>query len=920
MGIEQLFVVPVAVIIVLCILGSLMFGKLNAKFRCGSIIVAAVLAFVVTLIVKGNIATESVFKGLIQALQGSGSAGLAELAEQLLPVGETLMSVLGAIIAPVLFLVFFIVFYVLAFVVSVIVWIGKVIAYAASEEKKKNGKFTRLVTGVISGLVIVVCILVPVSAYADVAAIAIPELEANGIIDDSGLEEQIADINNSTPITVFRKAGGDFLVTSLTTIDIKDEDYVTKTTVNVEAENLIKLYSHITLLSGVEIKDYSEAEADAILAVGEDLASSKLISRLAGDLIYTATDAWKNGNAFIGVEKPSLGETFDPVFDEIINISNNDAKNTTYLGEDITTISHLIAEMAKSGVFTKLDGEPMALLGTLTDDGVIDSIIFELNNNARMKRIIPVVSNIGFKIIGDTIGIPENKTEVYDNMMSEVAGELNSSLALPEAERVTSITNKIMANTKNAGMTICETEAHILATGLAQYFADDTDVTAEEVTQFFAEISEAMAKEDATENVGFTGEISIGKLNGKNKKDTSDATAKLLKKIYQAANIENEDARKNAIKNAVNNSELFENVSAEAKEILQDTIVEFSSKIDVQELANSLENITSLSSSEKATEKITTVTMDDIKFDPDAYMNSSATTEELTKNMTDVFKCAAKVADALTSLDGGNSEGSLEQFSEVTEALGGILDTLAKEESYGKDKAHDLFAAVITSSIVTESTGISKEDTQKIVDSTTEISDYTSLVGAVTQMGSVVNGVQNNDVNSENIVELIKHLNRENIVLVDTLVTPDTIAEFGIKSDKADEAAKIIHKVFHNLADITDESAFATEAEAVKHLLELAAAASELKDDEMVFGENGKLKCTALELIEYIYNSSAVKDALEYSETELGSNPMSLKLGNADIAILTEACEQFIANNPSADARAFVEAINVFFGVNEDAE
>ena len=88
----------------------------------------------------------------------------------------------------------------------------------------------------------------------------------------------------------------------------------------------------------------------------------------------------------------------------------------------------------------------------------------------------------------------------------------------------------------------------------------------------------------------------------------------------------------------------------------------------------------------------------------------------------------------------------------------------------------------------------------------------------------------------------------------------------------------------------------------------------------MVFGENGKLKCTALELIEYIYNSSAVKDALEYSETELGSNPMSLKFGNADIAILTEACEQFIANNPSADARDFVEAINVFFGVNEDAE
>ena len=115
-SIEQYAIAPVAVIIVVYILGSLMFGKLNAKFRCFSIILSAVLAFAVTMLVKANISTEAVFSGVVLTLKNSGVTEIAELAEQLMPVGETLLSVLGAIIGPILFLVLFIVF-------SIITWV-----------------------------------------------------------------------------------------------------------------------------------------------------------------------------------------------------------------------------------------------------------------------------------------------------------------------------------------------------------------------------------------------------------------------------------------------------------------------------------------------------------------------------------------------------------------------------------------------------------------------------------------------------------------------------------------------------------------------------------------------------------------------------------------------------------------------------
>ena len=641
-------------------------------------------------------------------------------------------------------------------------------------------------------------------------------------------------------------------------------------------------------------------------------SSSKLISKLAGELIYTATDAWQHGETFIGIEKPTLGETFDPVFNEIVNISHDDAKNATYLGEDITTIAHLVSEFAKAGLFAKLDAEPDELLDTLTADGVIENIISELNHNARMKRLIPVVSNIGFKLIGDTIGIPETKAEVYDDMMSSVATKLNDTATLSEPERIDTIADMITSATADAGMNIEETEARILAAGISQYFTGDNMVTPEEVTQFFAEVSEAMSGEEgsSTEGIAYTSGASVVKLSGNNsKKDAAGFAAKLLKQLQQTGKIDNEAERNRQIEDAIKSSPLFDNIPEDVKESIQGNIIEKAQNADLTASASSLDNIAALASSETATEKITLITMSDIKFNPDDYMNSSASAEELTNTMVDVFKSASSIVKSLND----SEESGSDKLTSMTTALGGILDALSGSDSYGKDKAHNLFAAVVTSSIVTESTGLSREDTFKIVEGTKDVENYTGLVGTMTQMGNVVSGMQNSEVNTDDLVSLIKNLDKTTVALVDSLITAETIEGFGIGVENSEDAAKLVHKLFSILADINDESTFENEATAVKHLLDLATSASNLGDANNAFGANGALSCTASEFISYVYDSVAVRQTFEYSKAELGVNPFSVTLNAEDKDVLVKACDSFKASHANSDG--FIQSIYAFFGL-----
>lgn len=897
----------IVLIFLLSVGGSYVFGKINAKFRCLSIVTAALSAFIGALIVKFNMSSGWALNIVIDYLKSAGEATTSETLAELSEVTVTLLSVIGSLTAPIIFLVFFIIFSIIAFITSVIVWFCKMIASASNPEKKKNGFITRLVTGAVSGLVVTTCLLIPISAYSRVAAIALPELEHSGIVEkDSEVASIITEVDEAIVVKSFRIFGGSLMTNALTNINLNDENSVTTVKLADETQNLATLYSHILSLSETKLEDYSDKEAEAILAIGDDFAHSKLITKLSCETLFALTEAWKNGEDFIGIQKPDMGETFAPIFDELILISNSDSQNDTYLGEDITTIAQLVSHLANSGVFAKLDQEPTELIHTLTDNGVISDLITTLNSNQRMKRLIPILSNVGFSVISDSIGIPADKNAVYNDMMSDIADTINVSASLEESERAAKIAETIMATTHDAGMDIAETEATILADSLIKYFGSNTSVTSADVATFFAEVGAAMS-ESGSSSIAFTGTPAFSKLNSSSA--YSAEAGDLLQKLAEAALITDESARKNAINAAVNGSELYASASADAKKAL----IEIASNASAEIMAASLENAAALQSSEKAIGKIKKITLSDINFNLDLYLNSSATSDVINNDMTALFINAATIVKNLASIN--NSESGAMNFSVIAEALGKILDILASNDIYGKEKTHDLFEAIISSGIISDATGLSRAEIDKLIESTIGITKYSTVVGAMADITSVADGMQNNSLESDHIQSLIGNLDHESVVVVDTLITSEKLKESGLNAKDPEQATEVVHKLFGELSAIQNEELFETEANAVEHLLELATVASHTTKEDKIFGEGGVLGVTATQVIEELHLSSAVCSTFEYSNNTAGTNPFGIDMNENDKAEFSAACEQYLKENPTDEAKEFINNTKTFFDI-----
>lgn len=885
-------------IMILSIIGALLFGRTNAKFRCASIGCAAVLSFIATIITKSLLKKGELIT-LIESLIAE-FAQLAQAAISMPEVTETILSLVSAMIAPLLFIIFFIVFSIIAFLVSVIVWLIKVIT-TTEENKRKNSIVTRLVTGVISGLIFIVCIMIPVSSYASVASSALP------IIDDPEFEavgDISTELNNVPTIKVFNTLGGSLLCNTLTNIKFTDGEETITTNLSNEAESVAYLYNNIKKLSGIELSDYSNTEAEIIITIGENLSGSKFITKLSSGIIYYATDAWRKGEPFLGVEKPSAGQTFDPVIDEFFLIAHTDSQNISYLSEDINTIAHLISDFATGGVFAKLESEPKEIITALTENDIILNVIADLNANPRMKRLIPILTNLGFSIIGDSIGIPENAQEVYDGIMSDISDAINNTASYQISDRINTVADTVYASITESGTQITEEDALIIASALVSKFENKQLVKPEEITAFFLSLNEALS-EGETADITFSGSFSIAPLGKDSDTDVSVIVAALLNEISAASDLDGE-AKAQAIQNALDAfiaTGIIDSASSEYKAAFVESVCENALSRSKEDTAKTIENIKALKSGQTASSVITKITLESIFFDPELYTQSTIDSTELNNSMAKLFSNAADIVYKMSESDF--------DITHMTDHLSDLFDTLAHTSIYGQQKTHHLFSALLHSSAIQDSISLSNDILSSIIDSTKDINDFSSLIEMIGGFSGVIENSGEDNIQTDHIINIIKNTNKETAGVIETIITEETLVDAGIENNNMTQTVDVVQNVFANLAEIEDEETFENEAEAVKSLMELASL--DLESKENVFSGDDGIGYTADELVNTIAQSTAVRKTLSDTVSAESQNPFEINLSETDHSDLLAACDSHLQNNP--DDTDFINDIKNLFGI-----
>ena len=922
------------VIILLCAGVSALRGFSKTALRTATLILSALGAIVTCLILKAQLPNAEEFVALAQnnmeaVRQGLGSEA-AEMLETVMEFStvsptlvELVIQLVGALLAPILCLIFYFLF---SFITWIIYCILKLVLRKPLKDLNQLIPLSRLCAagvGVVEGIIIVSMLFLPLAGYLTVLEPTLNGLVEQNVMDaedpDTQTVLEIVDEFEAAPaLKIHRTLGGDAVAGLLMSMKVADQ----RVNLEEELDPVLGLLMNIAELVETEMQNYGEREAELIRSIGTTFTQSKLLAPIVGDILYGATDAWLNGEEFLGTEKPDMGEASDlfaPFVDTMLEILHDDAKNSEQLGLDIQTLADVISILVDNRVMANLENTE-DMLATLGGEGVVESMITALGENQSMKRLIPEVTNLGIRAIGQILNIPQDVDAVYGDFMGDVADSLNEISHMPKDQQVSALTDRLTTAFDDAGVAI---DREILDFYSASMISDlvekkDGEVTAEDVKAFFliyaenasAETPSVSSGRPAMETLGsvsdpYAGTVYEG-MTAEERRQSATAILAQLCGTLSTLNPSDADYTERA-QTAV--LAAFTRILGEDHEALA-ALKETELKNGVS--PETIQNTTALRSPEELEGVTTVVTMDQLLVD--------------TKAAADALDAAGvqKEAEAIAAIFGSASsfgDGSLDLTS-LAATLGSVLDSMSATDSFGKEKTANLFTAVLQSELVRESTGLTMEMATQMGQKAGEgDTNYTQTMTAVAGTVGLAEKLGNGeDIPEEDLVELIRNITPQTAGMLEIYMNEERAKDMGMPEENAGTFSELMIAIFSYMGreDLEDYDA---EAKGLNLVLNMVIAAEESDDDELFSAEgsdNGVLPHQD-EFVDTIMGSESVCYALVEVLTD-GSKVTTMdglgmdKLNEQDKASLETAIRSHMSAHPEKDALAY-KALGSLFGI-----
>lgn len=489
-------ILPIAVYLLICVIWAFFRGASRSKFRLIMVFLSAIAAYVGTLLIKTSASSHIVLEKLSRLAAESGFDILNQIAQYSPSLSELLLSSATALTAPLIFLGLFIALTVVTWIIYFVITLILFPLFHRSEKKKAFRKLRASINGLLQGVIVVIAFMIPICCYLELTPAVIDKIEETTsytkvllpdqtIVTLEECKDDIDQINSSLTVKTFRNLGGGWLYENLTDFSVVVGDSREKVKLTDEVGALFDFAYSIGGLSSKDITHYTAKEAELILNLGQSFADSKLLPALTSELLYNLTEAWKNGEAFATLEKPSMGEMFDPMFNDMIVIFNESSRDREKLSEDIISVSKLAAKLAEYQVFAKI-GDDDALSALLTEGNAVAELSDILSENERMKVIVKDINDLAVILLARSFGVPEENTEVYNEMLASIADTITSSRETPPEERKEIIKDTVSAELEKAGISVESEYIDRLATVFVEDFSDfDGEITPAFIAEFY---------------------------------------------------------------------------------------------------------------------------------------------------------------------------------------------------------------------------------------------------------------------------------------------------------------------------------------------------------------------------------------------------------------------------------------------------
>lgn len=475
----------ITIYLLICTAFGFLRGLAKSRIRCITVAAAAVVALILTLVMKNNILSAPF---IMQILDGAGmSSDAMEALRALLQSGamsETIVGLVTALTMPMMFLLIFIILCFLSWMVHIVMTF---ILRRRLRECNENANFRVLQTvimNVVQGIVVVFVVLVPFNVYTQLGSSVVEAIEQSALQEElpdlSAMADDYMDpISDSFVLGAFRVTGGELVCNALTDFEVNGQT----ARLNDEVKAFTSVTFQIASSMSEEDAEADQAVADLLKTLSDSMDDSQILSTVLSEIIYSATDAWSKDESFAGMKAPETGEMFDKLFDDMIVILRDDAKKIPSLQADLYTLGEVASVMADHDVLSKLtdDDELSNLVGS---NSIVNKIITKLEANASMKALVPEIHNIGMRAIATYLDLDGEGAEEYNVLMGDIAGSLNSTSNLTKEERADALSEQMMVSFADSGVEVDKEVVDSYSAKFIDEFGDRDNVTSDEISEF----------------------------------------------------------------------------------------------------------------------------------------------------------------------------------------------------------------------------------------------------------------------------------------------------------------------------------------------------------------------------------------------------------------------------------------------------
>lgn len=666
--------------------------------------------------------------------------------------------------------------------------------YAPKTKRRKTiiaekGRGWSFLCGAVSGFMVLTVISAPlVCLLSDLGGIAAALLKGT---ENKVIAENLESASDNLGVDIISACGGKLIYDGIGSFSVENE----KVVLGRELDFANDAVYAMSLLSSKSVSAQEKsAVIDKAVASFED---TSLIPIVLSDLIKEASQRWMNGEEYIGVSKPSLGEEGGEVVDELIEALGSSTPES--MREDIASVLRLMSSAVENGAFDMLaEGENADLLKLLENEAFLTDVIKVLLENERFSDSVTTVANMGVRILAKSLGVPENDEEIYDKFINEVVNARAEAAGETDAAKVISIADKIKKAYDTAGIELPYAAEYTIAVDLVARLSDLP--TADDVKAFFK-----------NEN----GELDLYK----------DLRAFFL---YTSSVF---DPTQTLINRGIN---------GEGIEELVDVVT---SKFTSPKIANDVNTDISVKGYEDVASRSVRTVLPDMLIEKKEIADTDAEAARLASVISKALAMASSLSDT-ESMD----------IKPLMDKLGTLLDALAESDLVGEKTVANTVTGLLQSDFVRNTLGISSHKaatlSANIANAVKNGDTYNQHLVAI---GNTVNVIvkkeeASGDTDSgdkestESVKELIQTVTPTTSDTLKELVSEEVLTNNGLPEKTSGAVSDLFGDMFDEMARVNEENSDSEyvekEAEAVSKALDIATTESgKFKDG--VFGKEG---------------------------------------------------------------------------------